>query len=317
VKVYELLSRRTKRRDEAGRPDVYQYDNLPLEFRVQVIHIWVDAIGPWYPARPHSRYVRRFHASNALWQAIHDQLVREFGVFSLAKAHDNPCVQCRDYLQEADSKKALDTIDFTFSFIDRAVRQVRDEEWLRTDVKLTADEAIAQLNYRFREHGIGWQFQDGKLRRADSDYIHEEVVKEALWVLRHSSFRGPAQEFETAHQHYRAGRYEDAIANALKAFESTIKVVCDARGWPHDPNATASQLIKVVFDRGLVPAEMQSHFSGLRTTLEGGLPTVRNRQAAHGQGVLLRTVPDYLAAYALHLAAANIVLLAAAHEATQ
>lgn len=39
------------------------------------------------------------------------------------------------------------------------------------------------------------------------------------------------------------------------------------------------------------------------------LATLRNRQGGHGQGEAAVDVPPYLAAHALHLAAANIVLL--------
>jgi hypothetical protein len=42
--VFDLYSKRQKRlRGEV--PDVYKYDDIPKEFRVQVIHIWEDAIG--------------------------------------------------------------------------------------------------------------------------------------------------------------------------------------------------------------------------------------------------------------------------------
>jgi hypothetical protein len=64
---------------------------------------------------------------------------------------------------------------------------------------------------------------------------------------------------------------------------------------------------------------MQSHFTALRSTLESGLPTVRNRggRGGHGQGSDVVDVPDYLAAYCLHLAATNIVLLIEAHNASK
>ena len=59
---------------------------------------------------------------------------------------------------------------------------------------------------------------------------------------------------------------------------------------------------------------MQSHFTGLRSTLESGVPTVRNKLSGHGQGAEEINVPDYIAAYALHLTASNILLLAKADE---
>ena len=60
---------------------------------------------------------------------------------------------------------------------------------------------------------------------------------------------------------------------------------------------------------------LASHFSGLRSVLESGLPTVRNKQGGHGQGENPVVIPSYLAAYALHLAASNIVMLLEAHKA--
>ena len=45
------------------------------------------------------------------------------------------------------------------------------------------------------------------------------------------------------------------------------------------------------------------------------VPEVRNEEGAHGQGATLRKTPNYVAAYALHLAAANILFLAETHKA--
>ncbi len=45
MRIYETYSKRLKKRKQAGQPDVYQYDELPQPLRVQIIHIWDDAIG--------------------------------------------------------------------------------------------------------------------------------------------------------------------------------------------------------------------------------------------------------------------------------
>ena len=45
--IYDIFSKRQKRlRGEF--PDVYQYETIPNELRVQVIHIWRDAFGAPY-----------------------------------------------------------------------------------------------------------------------------------------------------------------------------------------------------------------------------------------------------------------------------
>jgi hypothetical protein len=66
---------------------------------------------------------------------------------------------------------------------------------------------------------------------------------------------------------------------------------------------------KVVIDNGLIPKAFESHLGSLRVLLEAGLPMVRNKNAGHGKGPSGRQVPDGMASYALHLAAANIVFL--------
>lgn len=53
---------------------------------------------------------------------------------------------------------------------------------------------------------------------------------------------------------------------------------------------------------------MSSHMAYLRTTLETGLPVVRNKKAGHGQGSATEPISDEFAEYALNLAATNIVL---------
>jgi hypothetical protein len=51
--------------------------------------------------------------------------------------------------------------------------------------------------------------------------------------------------------------------------------------------------------------------------LQSGLPKVRNDAGGHGQGGVPRETPGYIASYALHLAAAKIVLLVEALKAIE
>ena len=99
------------------------------------------------------------------------------------------------------------------------------------------------------------------------------------------------------------------------ALESTLKVICNRRGWQFGERDTASPLIDIVFKEGLVPDYLQSQFGALRSVLESGVPTIRNRAGGHGAGVKRREVPRHLASYTLHLTAAAILFLAEAAEA--
>ena len=315
--VWDLFSKRKKQRERHGQPDVYRYDDLPQAFRIQVIHIWIDAIGPW--ASSHSMLISPLdHPPNRVWHEIHHAIAREKGVFDLATPGDDPFRQCQHYLQTASTEEALDLIELSFRVIDRLVRGRQSDGYRRSVYGDTPpDEAIAELNARFREHGIGYQYDQGRIERVDSQYIHAEAVKPALQLLSGGGkgFSGPLQEFLRAHEHYRKGEHKEAMVDALKAFESTMKAICTARRWAFDPNKdTAKQLIDIVFANNLVPPYLQAQFTALRSVLESGVPTVRNKTAGHGQGATPTTVPGYLAGFVLHTTASNIVLLVEAHK---
>jgi len=95
-----------------------------------------------------------------------------------------------------------------------------------------------------------------------------------------------------------------------------MKAICAKRGWLYDKSkATAKPLLDILLKNGLIPASMESHFTGLRVAMDSGLPTIRNTSSGHGQGPIPRELPEHVAAHALHLLAANIVFLIEADKA--
>jgi hypothetical protein len=312
--IFETFSKRQKRLEKAGRQDIYQYDTLPVPFRVQVIHIWRTAIGRYY--LPEGAFSHgRPSPANEIWRFIHDTLARELGVTVLAgEWADDPPNRCTQFLGKTNTSGALDIIELSFRAIDLGIRKMDNYEIQDAHITQDADSAIEELNHRFKEHAIGYQYLGGQLVRLDSQFAHAEIVKPALSLLNATGFDGPADEFMRAFDHYRHGRNKEAVAEALKAFESSMKSICKARKWSHAPNATAQPLIKVLFEKGLIPAELESHFAGLRSAMESGLPTISNRTSRHGQGPAPTTIPPHFAAYALHLLASNVVFLVEAHK---
>lgn len=311
--VFDLFSKRQKALRGDMR-DMYVYDVLPQPLRVQIVHILNDAIGgsQEYGETYHARHKQTFGA----YKFIVETLCREYGTFILPNTEQNP-FQVRDYLselanfllKERDVERALDAIDLAFRYIDRIIRPERGPKW--------ADDAISELNIRFREHGIGYEYTNDELIRIDSQLLHSEAVKPALRLLSDTpEYAGAQAEFLTAFEHYRRGRKKEAIGEALKALESVMKAICTKRKWPFDASAQAKGLIDVIFAHNLIPAFLTSHFSALRSTLESGVPTMRNKlPAAHGQGVAVVDVPEHLVAYILHLTASAIVLLTEAERA--
>jgi hypothetical protein len=308
VGIYETHSKRLKKREQAGQPDVYQFDEISWELRVQITHIWDGTIG--------SRFSNTHHYSNAspnVYDFIERTLCREMGVFSLT---GDPYVssekQCKHLLLHGSTLETLDVIEISFRLI-KGLDDIYSLDDHPPD-RQRPEDAVKELNYRFRESGVGYQFEGGQIVRVDSQYVHAAVTKPAIALLNTAGFEGASDKFLKAHEHYCKGRLAEAINEALKAFESTMKAICDKNGWKFDSNAPAKRLIEVIVDNELVPRYMQSHFTGLRQTLEAGLPTLRNKNSGHGQGAQAKKIPQYFAGYALHLAATNIVFLVEAHE---
>ena len=285
---------------------------LPERLRNSIIHIWEDVIGPWINE---GNYVGQGlpQNANALWREISKRLSEDLGWGNENLFQGNARKRCEQFFLQALPEEGLRIIEVVFQYIDVNIRDL--DAWAQecSGITRTPDEAITRLNELFRKYGIGYQFVDGKLLRDDSSFMMEAVTRPALSLLASEEFRGASEEFHRAYDHYRHGLHKEAITEACKAFESTMKIICGIRDW-HVPSANAKDLIAAMFQHALIPAALESQFTSLRTLLESGLPTVRNKMAAHGQGVLPVEIPPYLVAYAIHLAAANIILLIEAHR---
>ena len=312
--IWETFSKRKKRLERAGTQDVYQYEALPQQFRVQVVQIWDVAIGRFYVPRGFAVGYSP-SPSNKLWIYIHQTIAHERGQFQLDQNSEDVDTACKNFLLNTDTDGALDIIELSFRVIDRLVREMPAYACEDAQITEKPDDAIGDLNYRFREHRIGYQYLEGQLVRVDSEFTHAEVVKPALSLLHDVGFDGAAEEFLKGFDHYRQGRNKEAIAEALKAFESTMKTICAKRKWKVPANATAKPLMDIMFAEGLISKELESSFAGLRSAMESGLPTLSNRTSRHGQGAVPIELPPHVAAYALHLCASNIVFLVQAYKA--
>jgi AbiJ N-terminal domain 4 len=186
----------------------------------------------------------------------------------------------------------------------------------RKDADARATEGIDELNQRFKEHGLGYEYTNREIIRIDSEFVHAEVIKPALTLLHTKEFSGAQAEFLKAHEHYRHGRQKEALTESSKALESTLKTICDKRKWAYDKQKDTSQkLIEICVANDLIPQFWLQQFTALRSTLESGAPTGRNKLGAHGQGASIVQVPPHVTAYALHMAAAAIVFLVEAEKA--
>ena len=342
---YELFSKRQKRyRGEV--PDVYQYETIPDNLRVQILYIWEKVWGE-VDLNDFGETVGSDLAIEA-YRSIRDMLCEEYGVLDLGedegfdvKSDDSYWVVRSFFFDTKDIDKAIDVIEVSFRYIDQAFRMfhksksegqsnelgntsrhrrrpapgeilpmIRPPTGLLSSPGISPDKAIALLNQRFSEHNVGYQYVSGEIIRVDSEVIHSEVVNPVLGLLSNPIYAGANDEFRMALKYYRQGEPKACITNCHNAFESCLKTICRKREWHYDDKrATAKELINIVLKENLIPDFMESHFSGFRSALASGVSTLRNRTAGHGQGSEIVPVPDYMAAYALHLTASNILLL--------
>ena len=247
--IFDLFSKRQKML-RGDIPDVYVYDELPQALKTQIVHIWVDALGGgelYYEGQVQTAY-----------QAIVSTLCREYGLFQLnsdTNRHgDRNFIRelVEFFLHERNIERVLDAIELSFRLIDISSR---DFFYLRRrNSDEIADAAIEELNGRFKEHGVGYQFIDGEIIRIDSELLHSEVVKPVLRLLNQKDFKGAQQEFLKAHEHYRHGNAKEALNECLKAFESLMKAICDKRGWSYNGNSTAKSLIQTCLNNELILA---------------------------------------------------------------
>lgn len=303
--IINLFSKRQKA-SRGELPDVYIYDVFPQPLRVQIVHIWKDSLGS------ENDYEHSSFQVKGACKFIVETLCREYGVFSLVGRDSG---YRRNYLEEminfilkeSDTEKVMDIVELSFRLSDRMGRSFNYR--YKQNASEIIDNAIAELNSRFKEHGVGYQYEQGDIIRVDSQIVHSEVVKPALRLLNESKFSGAEQEFLNAYEHYRHGKHKEALNDALKSFESTLKAICDKRGWQFNPNDTSKRLIEICYQHNLIPAFWQQQMSALRSLLEGGVPTGRNKLSGHGQGTIPTVVPEHIVAYVLHMAAASIVFL--------
>ena len=96
----------------------------------------------------------------------------------------------------------------------------RSFEWQSRVSQEKLDSAVFELNARFREHRVGYQYESGDIIRVDSQLIHAEVVKPALALLAAPEYAGANAEFLKAFEHYRKGDTKGCLNECPKAFES-------------------------------------------------------------------------------------------------
>lgn len=143
---------------------IYQYDTLPKAFRVQVVHIWSRMFA--------KQLIISYDAPTAsppdfFSDAILKKISEEHGIsFNVQWGNDN--IEClANYFISLDKiTLALQVIQIAFHVAETHMRPF----WMSYKQLgcQNPDDAISDLNRRFREHGIGYQYKNGAILKISS-----------------------------------------------------------------------------------------------------------------------------------------------------
>lgn len=294
MKVFDIFS---KRQNKANNklPETTLHDVLPDKLRTQIVYILMDTLG-----RPN-----KFREIDKIYQQIKEIICREHGIFNLLDYQPSVVNEICNSITGLEIDMVLDIIEISF----RASQHL-DETWYRPQyATLNSNDAIDELNERFKENAVGYRFEGGQLIRVDSTIEYQEVTKPTIFLLHNDvRFKPSCDEYMKAHEHYKNGLNKECMNSCLKSFESTMKIICDIKSWKYTPKDGATKLIQICFDNQLIPIYLQSEFSALRSVLESGIPTIRNQVSAHG-GTSNNIADSKLSRYVLNLTGANIIYL--------
>jgi hypothetical protein len=166
--------------------------------------------------------------------------------------------------------------------------------------------AVTEINRLFSKRGIYYRFTPaGQAEWHGDEGAHESILRPALDVLSDLRLGGARSEFEAAMHHLRAGSAkdeEDAIEEAAKSVESTMKVLLQQHGVALTGKETAFPLFELLTKNRIAVAEGDQAVTAAAR--------LRNAYGGHGAGAVARHLPPDVAALAVRCAATAIVYLA-------
>lgn len=286
-------------RNKKGRTDL-EYDSMSKKLRVQIFFIWEKFTDQMSGNSEDAKF----------WEPLHSYICEEHGrnhLYQEILAWPTKKYEIERYFKDQLSlEESFDVIEIIFAQINFMCSKVRYDFNVKNATEL--------INKRFRDNDFGYELYNGIIIRVDNKLLHKELVNKTLYLTENKIFQNANEEFATALLHLKNHQNKDVLTNCLKSFETTMKIIIKDLGWSYGKNDTASSLIQICLDKELIPKYLQSSFSGLRTTLESGIPTIRNKVGGHGQGEIKIIVSDSLARYQVYLTGTCIKYLLDLHD---
>ncbi|QZY88637.1 AbiJ-NTD4 domain-containing protein [Exiguobacterium acetylicum] len=298
--------------------DVYIYDDISEKAKVQIYHS-VQKFVPY-----------RLFDTRAMFQGILNEIIFKYGVIDDSNIINMPF---RELFKEARLSEPESKVFFllikaskseylvTLDLIELISRYIS-----RFFSKRESDNINNAFNKVFRNNGIGYELINGVLISKDNELMHAEIVKPSLQYLSQVEYEGANEELLQAFSDFKESQFKNAIINANKAFESTLKIIIGKNKWQPikfipiskrkpdvEPRkvdlqkAVASDLIETLTRNIAVESYQKNALIGLSNSLQS-LASLRNT-VGHGQGSVISEVDIRRCEFAIHTAATNILFL--------
>ena len=274
--------------------EVIIFDELPRKLRVQFKFIMDDLLKDIIFS----------------YNEIHKMLCEKYGELSLSSKHQLG-VKDKETLTEVLIREDYD-FELIFDLMELSIRyKIKDMSgnYFDEDINRYIVKIQKLINQRFKESSVGYEMINGQIIRKDSEITFTEIIRPTINLTYNELFENVNIDFVNAIKEYQTGDNKDCIVKLLRAFESTLKIICDENGWEYNETERCSKLINICFDNDLVPQEMKSEFTSLNSLLQSAIPPVRNNYAGHGEGGEERVVEDYLARYAINVTGSCILFV--------
>ena len=163
-----------------------------------------------------------------------------------------------------------------------------------------------EINEVLYIHNSPWRLINGNAVLIDSEYHRREIHARTVELLKANKAYGALEEFQEAINDLSASETKDAVVNAHKSVESTMKAVLGTGA----ETCRFGQLLRALVDSGIIPKYYEGFLSNFEQ-LVLGVGKERNLPGrGHGQGSQPTDVPKSLAEFTVNLAGSiNLFLL--------
>lgn len=294
-------------------------DNISQDFRWQICYLMVDTLGKWEDS-PYGPHNLSYSNINKRWDQLEDLLLREIGVPQLRSGYSS-YERVQNFLLTSDQNEFLTTI-LAFLIVTKEYTTGHGQP-IRMGIRyldVPLESVIDRIHAIFKSHDFRFEIAESarggfQAISIDSEYLHEEAISKPMKLLHDLDFRGPLEEFDDAIQALEKQEYDNAINEAQKAFESTMKAILQELGISFNPSWQAGKLIDASIKADVIPKSLGSLSGGIRTVLESGLPSIRNAPgAAHGAGRDPKLIEQSYARFAVNLCGSYIRFLIERYE---